>query len=238
MSETPDLRRARGLLARPGAWIDQRQDGAYPVRLSPDRRGRVVMRLDEAALTLLIARPGLRPRPGGGWIASAERVSPPDQAGRPGVIDGHRMVILPDGRSVERRANLGQCPLVWLSRRCDPHGRPYINPVERAAGERLRQDAERVMRGRSVTMRWDALPRASAGSTRCADPGASGLSASRRVALALASVTPAARGLVERVCLGHSGLQAAEAELGLRRREGRLLLKRGLAELARHYRIG
>lgn len=238
MSDDGGLRRARNLLTRPGVWIDEGGAGGYAVRRSPDRRGRIVMRLDEAAFRALIAAPGLRPHPGGGWIARPVREEPADRAARPGMIEGVRTVILPDGRTVERRANLGQCPLAWLSRRRDSRGRPYLDAAERAAGERLRHDAEQALRGSSVTMRWDALPRASAGSATRAEPGAASLSASRRVAMALAAVTPEARPLVERVCLAHSGLQLAEADLGLRRRQGHVLLKRGLADLARHYRIG
>ncbi len=238
MSDDGGLRRARNLLTRPGVWIDEGGAGGYAVRRSPDRRGRIVMRLDEAAFRALIETPGLRPHPGGGWVARPIREEPADRAARPGMIEGVRTVVLPDGRTVERRANLGQCPLAWLSRRSDSRGRPYLDAAERAAGERLRHDAEQALRGSSVTMRWDALPRASAGSATRAEPGAASLSASRRVATALAAVTPEARPLVERVYLAHSGLQLAEADLGLRRRQGHLLLKRGLADLARHYRIG
>lgn len=238
MSDDGGLGRVRNLLTRPGVWIDEGGDAGYAVRRSPDRRGRIVMRLSEATFRALIDAPGLRPHPGGGWVARPVREEPADRAARPGLIEGVRTIVLADGRTVGRRANLGHCPLAWLSTRRDSRGRPYLDPAERAAGERLRHDAEQALRGVSVTMRWDALPRASAGSAARGEPGVAALSASRRTAMALAAVTPSARGLVERVCLAQSGLQAAEAELGLRRREGRLLLKRGLADLARHYRIG
>ena len=60
--------RARGLLARPGAWVDRNGD-AYLVRLGGDRRARVNLTLDEADFCALIETPGLRARPGGGWTA-------------------------------------------------------------------------------------------------------------------------------------------------------------------------
>jgi hypothetical protein len=44
--------------------------------------------------------------------------------------------------------------------------------------------------------------------------------------------------MVEAICLRASALQAAERDLGLRRREGKILLQAGLAALATHYRIG
>jgi hypothetical protein len=44
--------------------------------------------------------------------------------------------------------------------------------------------------------------------------------------------------MVEAICLRATALQAAERDLGLRRREGKRMLQAGLAALARHYRIG
>ncbi|MGL1701354.1 DUF6456 domain-containing protein [Vibrio parahaemolyticus] len=39
------------------------------------------------------------------------------------------------------------------------------------------------------------------------------------------------------MCCGGSALEAAERELGLRRRTGKLVLKAALGRLARHYRL-
>ena len=44
--------------------------------------------------------------------------------------------------------------------------------------------------------------------------------------------------MVEQICIRAGCLQAAEGALGLRRREGKVLLKQGLRALADHYRIG
>lgn len=235
MNEGSALRRARALLTRPGAWIDQSLDDLYPIRLSPDRRGRVLMRLDEAGLTALIAEPGLRPRPGGGWIVRTEVDAAPDQAARPGVIAGERDLPQPDGRMARHRANLGESPLAWLARRRDASGSPLIDAVELAAGDRLRRDAERSAAGPSLTMRWDALPRSRAGSATSMERGDAALAAARRVRLALSILPPLERAMVDAVCVWGSSLQLAETGLGLRRRGGRLALRRGLAALAAHY---
>lgn len=235
MSQGSDLRRARGLLSRPGAWIDQSRDGAYPVRLAPDRRGRVVMRLDEATLIALIADPGLRPRSGGGWIVRTGDGAAPDQAVRPGVIEGERDLPLPDGRMARHRANLGESPLAWLARRRDANGAPLIEAAELAAGERLRRDAERSAVGPALTMRWDALPRSRAGTSSPREMGDAALAAARRVRLALSILPPDERAMVDAICVRGSSLQLAETGLGLRRRSGRLALRRGLAALAIHY---
>lgn len=232
--------RARGLLAR-GGWIDRvGGDGRYPLRLGADRRARTVLSLDEATFRSLVALPGLRTRGGGGWVARPEPVrSNSPEPGAPGRIEGHRTVMEADGRTVLRRANLGHSPLAWLAQRTDAAGRPLLSPVEVAAGERLRLDAEMAQAGPSMTMRWDALPRSGGGgSSARAEPGDRALAAGRRAALALAACDPRTRAFVAQVCIHHDSLQIAEQEAGLRRREGRVELKAGLQALARHYGIG
>jgi hypothetical protein len=74
-----------------------------------DRRSRVLLTLDEAVFRSLIETPGLRSRPGGGWVARLEpRTSTGPAPGRPGWVDGTRMVMDPQGRLVEHAANLGE----------------------------------------------------------------------------------------------------------------------------------
>ncbi|WP_339871219.1 DUF6456 domain-containing protein [uncultured Brevundimonas sp.] len=232
---TGRLERARQLLVRGGAWLDVEGDG-YALRLGPDRRARVTLRLDETGFRALVAAPGLRLRHGGGWCARqvAEPAAGP-APGRPGWIEGERTVMQADGRLIRHRANLGESALAWLARRKDPSGRPWLSPAEFAAGERLRAEAERALRGPSLTMRWDALPRAGGGSAARAEPSDHALAAGYRVEAALQACGPRLRGMLERVCVRGLGLQCAEAELGLRRRQGRTLLKDGLQALAAHY---
>lgn len=238
--DTPDavVARARRLLARRDGWIEN-VPGGYALRSGKDRRCRVAQLLDEAAFRQLIESPGLRVRPAGGWVsrtARAEHVAP-GEPGRPGMVEGTRTVMEPDGRPMRRRANLGQSAIAWLSRRKDAHGRPWLGPAEVAAGARLALDAEMAGRGPSVTLRWDALPRAGGGSAVRAEPGDPAMAAARRVEAALAACG-AARRMVEAICIRASALQAAEDGLGLRRREGKRLLRTGLAALAAHYRMG
>jgi hypothetical protein len=233
--------RARILLRRPGAWIEGEASGPpYRLRIGADRRARVTLVLDEAAFTALIERPGLRLRPGGGWTArpSGPEAAPSPEPGRPGQIEGVREIMGPDGRILPLRANLGESPIAWLARRRDASGRPWLSPAEVAAGERLRRDAERAASGPSLTMRWDALPRSSGGSSARVEPGERALSASARVEAALKAVSPRVRALVVQICLNSSSLQLAEQTLGLRRRQGKTLLKQGLQALAEHYGVG
>ena len=238
MTDASAVARARRLLARRGGWVEQVPDG-YGVRCRGDRRSRVGMILDEAGFRQLVETPGLRHRPGGGWVA---RNAPPDRAeipepGRPGQIEGSRTVMEGDGRAVVRRANLGQTAVAWLARRRDADGQPLLTLAQVAAADRLTLEAEMAARGPSVTLRWDALPRAGGGSAVRAEPGDPAMAAARRVEAALAACG-AARPMIVSICIRSSALQAAERDLGLRRREGKTLLQSGLTALAGHYRIG
>ncbi len=232
------VERARRLLARPGAWLGVEGAG-YGLRLGPDRRARVNLHLTEAEFRALIDRPGLRARREGGWTARADPATDgaPPPPGRPGVIAGTRAVMQPDGRLVAHPANLGESPIAWLARRKDAAGRPWLTPAEAAAGERLRDDAERAAGGVSLTMRWDALPRAGSGTAARMEPGERILSAARRVDQALTAVGPRLRPIVSRICVHGDSLKLAETGLGLRRRQGKTLLKQGLQALAEHYGI-
>ena len=232
--------RARGLLAR-GGWIDvAAPDGTYALRMGGDRRTRATLTLSEAAFRDLVASPGLKARNGGGWAqrpAAAEAPSP--RPGTPGRIEGERTLMGTDGGLTLHRANLGECPLAWLARRKEASGQPFLTAVEAAAGVRLRTDAEIAQAGPSLTMRWDALPRTGGGGSAARiEPGDRALAAGRRVARALGAVDPRARAMVEQVCIREGSLQLAERDAGLRRREGKAVLKAGLQALARHHGIG
>ncbi|WP_339931345.1 DUF6456 domain-containing protein [uncultured Brevundimonas sp.] len=232
---TGRMDRARHLLLRSRAWLDAEGD-VYALRVGHDRRARVTLRLDEADFRTLIADPGLRRRQGGGWcVRHAVDPTPGPAPGRPGWVEGERAVMQADGRLIRHRANLGESALVWLARHKDATGRPWLTPIELAAGERLRAEAEIALRGPSLTMRWDALPRAGGGSAARVEPTDRAIAAGRRVEAALQACAPQVRAMIDRVCVRELGLQCAEAELGLRRRQGRALLKQGLQALAVHY---
>lgn len=231
------LKSARRLLARDGGWMEA-AGGGYVVRVGRDRRSRPMLAVGEAIFRALAEDPGLTTRPGGGWtLRSRPVVEDEDRAGRPGMVEGVVSVMEADGRVVRRRANAARSAVAWLAGRRDADGLPWLGPAEVAAAERLGAEAEIALRGPSLTMRWDALPRSGGGSAARMEPTDRALAAGRRVEAALAACGPA-RDMVDRICIQATALQAAENALGLRRREGKRLLKQGLGALAAHYRIG
>lgn len=230
--------RARRMLARPGAWLDQIGD-RYGLRLGPDRRARVTLMLDEADWQALADEPGLRPRFGGGWLALPRRSGsvepPPPPPGRPGLMEGERQIIDADGRMTTHRANLTPTAIAWLAARRDPQGQPWLSPPQVAAGLRLGLEAERALAGPSLTAALDAPPRSGSVRPRPAEPGAQMLDAARRVERALVAVGPAHRPMLEAICVRGTALTLAEDQLGLKRREGKHRLIAALQALAEHY---
>lgn len=223
--------RAMRLLSRPGAVVEAQGLG-YGVRLGASRRRSVMLVLDEAAFQALIREATLKPRPQGGWTMAARpepSASPPP--GRPGMIDEE--VATPEGPV---RRNLGESPIAWLARRRDRDGQPWLTPVEAAAGERLREDFERLGTLGRMTMRWDATPRVDGGRPGLTPAERDG-AARERIAKALAAVGPGLREILERVCLLGSALETAEQSLKLPRRAGKTVLKLALQRLAQHYRM-
>jgi len=218
--------RAARLLRRPGALIEVKGLG-YVVRFGP--RQRAMLTIDEAAFRTLAREPGLVLRREGGWrLARISTATPPP--GRPGVIEGERLVLEDGGAPVVLKANLGESPLAWLARRGG------LEPVETAAGERLREDFQKAGTVGRLTMNWDAQPRSGGGGQRL-DPALRARAAKERIAAALAAVGPGLREILERVCLAETALQVAERELGLPRRAGKTVLKLALRRLAIHYRM-
>lgn len=229
--------RAARLLARPDAWLEEVGDG-WQLRLSPDRRRRPVLRLDPAAGACLVRAHGLSRRRGGGWrLARPEAPDGGPPPGRPGVIPGEREVVEPDGRRARRACNLGESPIAWLARRRDAQGRPWLSPVEAAAGERLREDVERAGLIGRLTMSWDAAPRGSAPRGPGEAPLLRGRAARARAEAALAAAGPGLREVLERVCLAGSALREAERALALPRGGARPLLKLALQRVAAVYRL-
>lgn len=239
-SSAEAIGRAARRLAEAGAYIETKGEG-YVVRKGRDRRRNVLMRLDEAEFRILAADFGLAVRPDGGWRLSRmtmlDEMAPLAMPEGPSRLVREQSAPQPDGGRRQVKVNLGESPIAWLARRRDREGRPWLAPAEVLAGERLRDAFERAGLLGQLTMDWSARPRRGAGGGARFDPVERALQARGAVAAALQAVTPQARTMLVRICCAGSALEAAERELGLRRRTGKLVLKDALAQLARHYRL-
>ena len=143
----------------------------------------------------------------------------------------------------EVEVNLRENPLMWLARRKDAQGRPYLEAHHVAAGEKLRQDFETACMQPNITTDWNAALVASDRSRLKSGPRDPYpftdmvLSARQRVQQALEAIGPELADVTLAVCcLGH-GIEAAEKALSWPRRSARLVLRIALERLAAHYGI-
>lgn len=133
--------------------------------------------------------------------------------------------------------NDSESPLAWLARRKDTDGRPMLDAVQFAAGERLRADFTRAA----------MMPRTGADLTAPVARGRRGgsdsmehfsdvvIAAKQRVNLAIEAVGPEFSGLLLDVCCFLKGLEIVERERRWPRRTSKIVLGLALDRLARHY---
>jgi len=150
-------------------------------------------------------------------------------------LEGERLFAGEEGAPVAKPVNLGESPLGWLARRKGPDGRPFLDPLEVEAGERLRDDFEAAQMGPRVAQNWQAFlaPRGQgwSGSGQGEGPAA----ARARVSAALAALGPGLSDVAVRVCCFLEGLESCERRMGWSARSGKVVLKLALQRLASHY---
>ncbi|BDA83669.1 hypothetical protein Sa4125_12110 [Aureimonas sp. SA4125] len=129
-----------------------------------------------------------------------------------------------------------ESPLGRLATRRGKDGAAFLDQAETMAGERLRADFTRAGMTPAMTQRWDLAPRGGGGSGRGAfDLCDSALDARKRVDAAIAAAGPELAGVLLDVCCFLKGLEEVERERQWPVRSAKLMLKTGLAMLARHY---
>ena len=132
-----------------------------------------------------------------------------------------------------------ESPLGRLATRRGKDGAAFLDPDEVMAGERLRAHFTRAGMTPAITQRWDSTPGGSGGNARGAfDLCDSALDARSRVDAAIAAVGPELSGVLLDVCCFLKGLEQVEKERQWPVRSAKLMLKTGLAALARHYGLG
>ncbi len=153
---------------------------------------------------------------------------------------GHRVVLDDAGDEEARprrvRYNMAESPVIHLSRRRDKDGKPFLEADMVAAAERLREDFELAQMGPRVAQNWERfLTGGARGGFGSGDPVSGPEGARDRVARALHELGPGLGDMVLRCCCFLEGLEATERRLGWSARSGKIVLRIGLARLARHY---
>lgn len=140
-----------------------------------------------------------------------------------------------DGETGGPGFHVDESPLGRLAARKGRDGVPFLAEAEAMAGERLRADFTRAGLTPGVTQRWDGAPRSGGVRRGAADLSDSAIDARTRVNAALQAIGPELSGVVLDVCCFLKGLELVERERQWPVRSAKLMLKTGLAVLARHY---
>ncbi|NWH09231.1 MAG: ATPase [Alphaproteobacteria bacterium] len=163
--------------------------------------------------------------------AHLERLTAPDAQAN---IE-EREILAPDGVQRKVQVNTAESPLAWLRRRKGPDGRPMIDELAFAAGERLREDFTKAALAQRVTADWGMPVTAGPRGPARAELPLIALAARRRVEKAMAALGPGLGDIVMAVCCHLKGLEMAEGGLGWPQRSGKVVLQIALDRLARHY---
>ena len=133
------------------------------------------------------------------------------------------------------RLNLAESPLARLAF-APPGERPFLEPHQVEAGERLRRLVERAHLQPRVTMSYSAAHTADGGRGGSAtEIGDMAADARRELSDLLASLPRECADVLLDVCGMVKGLQVVEAERGWPRRSAKLVLRIGLDQLARRF---
>ena len=156
--------------------------------------------------------------------------------GHPGRKTGFAEFMVEGTRRVAA-VNLDELPLASLMRRKCKDGAAFLSIDEFNAGERLRADFTRGMLLQRVSANWSA---AVSGGRRGGNDGLANLTdqalaARQRLDKALAAVGPELSGVLIDICCYLKGVGEVELERQWPQRSAKLMLKAGLAGLARHY---
>jgi len=243
-----ETRRVLALLARPGAVARavpaKRYGDAAQVAIQPNGAGRRCARVDVTAMHALARDLVAADGPdrwritaaGLAWI-DRER-APHDRFRSQHQPIEQRLVETPDGVHRSVCVNGAESPLAWLRGRVDHGGGSYLSQEQFEAGERLRHDFTAAMLTPSVTANWSAfhLPRQTRRGHVSGGAASDGAVAARqRIDAAVEAVGPEFAGLLVDVCCLLTGLEDVERARRWPKRSAKLVLRLGLAQLARHY---
>lgn len=134
------------------------------------------------------------------------------------------------------RRNLNESVLDRLSVSRGNAGSPWLTPIEREAGERLRADFEKAQLQPRITANWETNV-ATAGRRHEAvrDLSDFAIDARKRVEQAMEAMGPELAGVALDLCCFLKGLETVERERQWPQRSAKLMLRAALRLLVRHY---
>jgi hypothetical protein len=135
------------------------------------------------------------------------------------------------------RINLNESPLSRLHLRREASGKPWIDPAQFAAGERLRADFERAGLQPRISANWEASVASRGRGGTATEISDFALDARRRIDMALGTLDPDLAGVALDICCFLKGLEQVERERRWPPRSAKLMLRTALSILARHYGI-
>lgn len=146
----------------------------------------------------------------------------------------HRLILRKADGTV---LNLAESPLARLAVPAAGEARPFLEPHQVEAGERVRRLVERAQLQPRVTMSYSAAHTAGRGGGpgRAAETGELALEARRSLAELHTILPRDCADVVLDVCGLLKGLQTVEIERGWPRRSAKLVLRIGLEQLAAHH---
>lgn len=134
------------------------------------------------------------------------------------------------------RYNAAETPLSALARRKDRDGKPFLNPQQVQAGERLREDFELAQMGPDVALGWDQFLKGGAILDRTSGDVDDGCVRARdRMARAFDDLGEGLSDVALRCCCYLEGLEVAEKRMGWSARSGKIVLRIALQRLRLHY---
>lgn len=145
----------------------------------------------------------------------------------------------PDRRSRDRSASNGpgsESPLVTLSRRRGPDGKPFLAPAFVAAGDRLYEDFGIAGFDKSDLLGWERPEQLDPFYARAEGiPNTSRAGAITRTLDAIRDLGPGLSDVALRCCCLREGLETAEKRLGWSARSGKVVLRIALQRLSLFY---
>lgn len=218
-----DRARALRYLANGPATPEQAADPRL-VLLRGEGRAPLAIRRD--ALKALLAERLLRRD--GDCVAAAEKAT------LSAIATGRERRKTPGGFE-EVEIDSAESPLALLKRLKSRDGGLFLADGEWRAGERLRRDYTRGAIMPRLSANWEASVSSGRRAGGVAELTEAALAARLRVDRALGAVGPELSGMLVDVCCFLKGLEQVELERQLPARSAKVLLKAGLAMLARHY---